>query len=352
MQVRRLGESSLEIPVVVFGAWAVGGWSWGGTDESEAVRAMHASIEAGANAIDTAPVYGFGLSERLVGRAIADRRGRVVLMTKLGLRWDDEQGQLWFETVDQDGVARRVHRSARPESVRHEVHASLRRLGVEHIDLMQVHWPDPATPVEDTVGALLELRAKGLVREIGLSNHGPDLMERARAALAPVPLASSQPKYSLVARDIEREHLPWCREESTGVVVYSPLEQGLLSGKVGASRAFDSSDGRSRRATFEAANRAKVNRVVETVLRPMAEAHGATCAQVALAWVVAQPGVTAAIAGARTAAQAEENAAAGDLRLLPAELARLRSAFEALDLSPPGSRGLRARLLRWLGLAR
>lgn len=352
MQVRRLGESSLEIPVVVFGAWAVGGWAWGGVDEAEAVRAMHASIEAGAHAIDTAPVYGFGLSERLVGRAIADRRDRVLLLTKLGLRWDDEQGQLWFETTDQDGVARRVHRTARPESARHEVEASLGRLGVEHIDLIQVHWPDAATPVEDTVGALLELRAKGLVREIGLSNHAPDLMERARRALGDVPLASSQPKYSLVAREIEREHLPWCRDEGVGVIAYSPLEQGLLSGKVAASRTFDTSDGRHKRATFEAANRAKVNRVVERVLRPVAEAHGATCAQVALAWVVAQPGVTAAIAGARTAAQAQENAAAGELRLTAGDLASLRKAFEALDLSPAGSRGLLARLRRWLGAGR
>jgi aryl-alcohol dehydrogenase-like predicted oxidoreductase len=281
------------------------------------------------------------------------RRDRVLVLTKLGLRWDDTQGQLWFETKDQNGVPRSVYRTARPESVRHEVEQSLRRLRIECIDLMQVHWPDAATPIEDTMGALLDLRRQGLVREIGLSNHGVDLLVRAKRALAGteqgrVPLASTQPKYSLLARDVERDVLPWCHDESVGVLVYSPLEQGLLTGKVPASRSFDSTDGRHKRATFEAANRAKVNQVVESVLRPMAETHRATCAQVALAWVIAQPGVTAAIAGARTAAQAEENAGAAALQLSALELAQVRKAFEALQLHSPGAPPLWRRVLRWL----
>lgn len=332
MRRRRLGRGSLELPVVVFGAWAAGGWAWGGVDEDEVVRAMQASIDAGADAIDTAPVYGFGLSERLVGRAIRGRRERVVLMTKLGLRWDDEHGVLWFETTDQDGIARSVRRDARPESARHEVRQSLARLGVERIDLLQVHWPDASTPIEDTIGALLEMRRSGEVREIGLSNHGRDLLRRARAAAAPAHLASSQSKYSLLAREIEADLLPWCREEDVGVLAYSPLEQGLLSGMAPASRKFDKSDGRHRRPTFEEGNRALVNRLVESTIRPIAAARGATCAQVALAWVVAQPGVTAAIAGARSVAQAVEDAQAGDLELAPAEEARLRTAFEGLRL--------------------
>ncbi len=348
MRRRRLGRSSLEVPVVVFGAWAAGGWAWGGVDEDEVVRAMQASIDAGADAIDTAPVYGFGLSERLVGRAIRGRRDQVVVMTKLGLRWDDEHGALWFETTDQDGVARAVRRDARPESALHEVRRSLARLGVERIDLLQVHWPDAATPIEDTIGALLELRRSGEVREIGLSNHGPDLMRRAQATLGDAPLASNQPKYSLLAREIEAELLPWCRDEDVGVLAYSPLEQGLLSGCAPASRKFDKSDGRHRRPTFEDANRAKVNSVVESTLRPIAEARGATCAQVALAWVVAQPGVTAAIAGARSVAQARENAQAGDLELTPTESARLRAAFGALELGAAARGGWWSRLRRWL----
>ena len=358
MQTRQLGESTLQVSPIVFGAWAIGGWAWGSTtnredEERAAIRAMHAALAAGVNAIDTAPVYGFGLSEELVAKALQGRRDQVLVLTKLGLRWDDTQGQLWFETKDQDGVPRSVHRTARPESVRHEVEQSLRRLRIECIDLMQVHWPDAATPIEDTLGALLELRRAGLVREIGLSNHGVDLLRRAKQSLASategsVPLASTQPKYSLLARDVERDVLPWCHDESVGVLVYSPLEQGLLTGKVPASRSFDSTDGRHKRATFEAANRAKVNQVVESVLRPMAETHRATCAQVALAWVIAQPGVTAAIAGARTAAQAEENAGAAALQLSAAELAQVRIAFEALQLNSPGAPTLWRRVLRWL----
>jgi len=358
MQTRQLGESALHISPIVFGAWAIGGWAWGtthrqGDEEREAIRAMHAAFAAGVNAVDTAPVYGFGLSEELVGKALQGRRDQVLVLTKLGLRWDDTQGQLWFETKDQNGVPRSVHRTARPESVRYEVEQSLRRLRCESIDLMQVHWPDAATPIEDTLGTLLELRRKGLVREIGLSNHGVDLLARAKRALmsadlGQVPLASTQPKYSLLVRDVERDVLPWCHEESVGVLVYSPLEQGLLTGKVPASRSFDSSDGRHKRASFEATNRAKVNQVVETVLRPVAEAHRATCAQVALAWVLAQPGVTAAIAGARTAAQAEENAGAAALQLTSAELSGLRSAFEAVQLHAQGKHSVWHRWLRWL----
>lgn len=358
MQTRQLGESTLQISPIVFGAWAIGGWSWGSTtnredEERAAIRAMHAALAAGVNAIDTAPVYGFGLSEELVAKALQGRRDQALVLTKLGLRWDDTQGQLWFETKDQNGVPRSVYRTARPESVRHEVEQSLRRLRIEYIDLMQVHWPDAATPIEDTMGALLELRRQGLVREIGLSNHGVDLLVRAKRALAGaeqgrVPLASTQPKYSLLARDVERDVLPWCHDESVGVLVYSPLEQGLLTGQVPASRSFDSTDGRHKRATFEAANRAKVNQVVESVLRPLAETHRATCAQVALAWVIAQPGVTAAIAGARTAAQAEENAGAAALQLSALELAQVRKAFEALQLHSPGAPPLWRRVLRWL----
>ena len=161
-------------------------------------------------------------------------------------------------------------------------------------------------------------------------------------------MASNQPKYSLLAREIEAELLPWCRDEDVGVLAYSPLEQGLLSGCAPASRKFDKSDGRHRRPTFEDANRAKVNSVVESTLRPIAEARGATCAQVALAWVVAQPGVTAAIAGARSVAQARENAQAGDLELTPTESARLRAAFGALELGAAARGGWWSRLRRWL----
>lgn len=341
MAARRLGRSSLELPPIVFGAWAIGGWNWGGSDDEEAVRAIGASIDAGCGAIDTAPVYGFGRSERVVGRAIAGRRERALILTKVGLRWDDDRGPLAFETRGEDGRTLRVRRNARPDSVRAEVDASLARLGCGVLDLVQVHWPDPETPIAETLGALVDLRREGKLREIGVSNYSVPELEEARRALGSVPLASDQPRYSLVAREIERDVLPWARDHEVGVLCYSPLEQGLLTGAVGGSRAFGVDDGRSKRASFRADNRARVNALVDSVLRPIAARHAATPAQVVLAWTIAQPGITAAIAGARNAAQARENAGALAVALAREELAAIRAAFEGLVLAAPPARGLR-----------
>ncbi len=338
------------MPVVVFGAWAIGGWNWGGSDDEAAVRAIQAGIDAGMNAIDTAPVYGFGRSEEVVGRALAGRRERARVLTKVGLRWDDPRGTKYFETVDQDGVAREVWRNSRPDSITREVEQSLARLRCSELDLVQIHWHDPSTPLAESLGALLELRRRGLVRAIGVSNFDVKLLEETRRALGDVPLASDQPKYSLVAREAEREVLPWCAKNGVGTLVYSPLEQGLLTGKVDAARTFPKSDGRHKRGTFTAENRARVNAVLERVVRPIAERHRATIGGVVIAWTVAQPGVTSAIVGARNAEQARENAAAGELRLASEELGAIRKAFEELELAgiagvSPGLKGLVKRLL-------
>jgi len=340
MQHRRLGRSDLEVPLVTFGAWAIGGWYWGGSDDDEAVRAIQTAIDCGIDAIDTAPVYGFGRSERVVGRAIRGRRERVIVMTKIGLRWDDAEGEFYFETADADGRKLSIYKNARPSSVKHEVEQSLARLGVETIDLVQVHWPDPTTPIADTMGALLELRTQGKLRAIGASNFSIAMMKEAQAALGDVPLASDQPKYSLVARDVEREILPFASSHSIGIVVYSPLEQGLLTGRVSAERAFPGNDGRSRRATFTGENRRRVNEVLERVVAPIAERKSATIGQVVIAWTVAQPGVTSAIVGARTSDQARENARGGEIELSEEEIAVIRAAFEALELAaqPPRER--------------
>jgi aryl-alcohol dehydrogenase-like predicted oxidoreductase len=333
---RKLGNSDLELPAIVFGAWAIGGWNWGGSDDAAAVRAIGAGIDAGMNAIDTAPVYGFGHSEEVVGRAIAGRRDEVLLLTKVGLRWDDPRGEFYFKTEDQQGRVREVWRNSRPDSVAREVELSLARLRTDRIDLVQVHWHDPTTPLGETMGALARLVQQGKVRAIGVSNFTPELLEEAQLALRPLPLASNQPKYSLVAREVEARILPFCRERGIGVVVYSPLEQGLLTGKVPATRAFAKNDGRHKRPTFTQENRARVNALLEQELQPIARRHQATIAQVVLAWTVAQPGVTSAIAGARTSEQARENAGAGSLALSPGELAGIRLAFERVTLS--GSR--------------
>lgn len=349
MRHAELGRTGIRVPRVVFGAWAIGGWGWDGADDDASVRAIHASLDAGANAFDTAPVYGFGRSEEVLGRALRGRRESALVFTKIGLRWDDERGDVSFDSVDDRGVRRVVRRNARADSVRAEVERSLERLGCATVDLIQVHWPDPQTPIAETMDALLALRKEGKVRAIGVSNFDVPQLEAARAALRGVPLASTQPKYSLVARDVERDVLPWCAREGVGVIVYSPLEQGLLTGRVTAARSFGEKDGRSRRATFKDANRAQVNAALASVAEPIARRHGATLGQIAIAWTLAQPGVTSAIVGARTPEQARENAAAGDIVITTEDERALRSAFESLNLDLRKPLAPKSRLKGWLG---
>ncbi len=324
---RRLGRTDLALPPVTFGAWAIGGWYWGGTDDRLATEAIQTAIDAGAGAIDTAPIYGFGHSEQVVGQAIAHRREEVLVLTKAGLRWDDDQGAHFFTT----GQGRRVFRNLRPESIRLECERSLGRLGIDCIDLLQCHWPDPTTPIQETMGALLELRAEGKIRHIGVSNFTPAMMAEAQEALGDVPLASNQPRYSLLARDIEQDVVPWCQEHGVGLVVYRPIEQGLLTGKMTADRQFRKGDKRADLPLFCLENRAVVNQAL-VGLANLARAHDVTLAQLAIAWTLHQPGITAALVGARTAGQVEENLAAGDLVLVSDEVNAITEAFEGLAI--------------------
>lgn len=337
MQTRRLGRSNLELPVICFGAWAIGGWAWGGADDEAAKGALDAALGVGMNAIDTAPVYGFGHSERLVGEVLRGRRGQAKVLTKAGLRWDDPRGESFFHTEGPGGQRLEVRRNSRPDSLRVEVDASLGRLGIERIDLLQIHWPDPTTPIAETMGALLELRSEGKIAEIGVSNYDTAQMAEAQAALGDVPLASNQLPYSLVKREIEGAVLPAARERGIGVIAYSPLEMGLLTGKVGADRRFPAGDTRQKRVSFQASNRALVNAALDGAVAPIARDHGVTVAQVVLAWTLAQGGVTTLLGGARNADQVRENRAAAELALSPEEGSRIDAAFTGLGLedTPP-----------------
>lgn len=334
MRHRTLGRTDLSLPVITFGAWALGGGYWGEQDDEASIAAIRAALDAGMDAIDTAPIYGLGRSETIVGQAIADRRREVKVLTKIGLRWDCSDGERFITGKLPDGKPLHVHRNSRPDSVRIEVERSLQRLGVERLDLVQVHWPDPTTPVAETMGALAELRDEGKLAAIGVSNYDVDQLTQAQEALGDVPLASDQPIYSLVQRGIEDDVLPWARTNDVGLIVYSPLEQGLLTGKVRADRTFSDDEGRSRRASFSGENRARVNAILDEVVATVAAAHDATLAQTVLAWTVKQPGITVALAGARRPEQAQENAAAGELELAADEWSAIDQAFAALTLEP------------------
>ncbi len=326
MELRQLGKSDLKVTPVVFGAWAIGGWFWGGTDDAEAVTAIRAAVDEGINTIDTAPMYGFGHSEEIVGKALKGIRDKVIVATKCGLRWNRTDGDFHFVAQDEQNRSHQIYKVLKPDSIIEECELSLKRLNVDVIDLYQCHWPDTTTPIADTMGALMKLKEQGKIRAIGVSNFTPAMM---RECLNTAPLASDQPKYSLLAREIEADVLPFCRENNIGVIVHSPLAQGLLTGKVTMDRQFAPGDLRVNTPWFQPQNRQRVLDALGRI-RPIADAHRATLGQVAINWVINTPGVTSAIVGARNAAQVRENVHAAEFRLSEEEQSFIRSTFESL----------------------
>ena len=326
MEARELGKSALELPVISFGAWAIGGWMWGGADEKDAIRAIQRGVDLGVTCIDTAAIYGMGHSEKLTGQAIAGRRDEIIVATKCGLRWDLEEGQLAMESAMPDGTPCKIFRNLRPDSIRHECEQSLKRLDTDVIDLYQCHWPDPTTPIDDTMEALLGLQQEGKIRAIGVSNFSVDDM---RAATKTVTLASDQPKYNLLERAIEADVLPFCRQENIGILAYSPIAHGLLTGKITMDTQFGEDDHRHRQRWFQPENRRKALEFLEKV-KPIADGHGVTLGQLAINWVICQEGITTALVGARNAQQVEENVKAASFRLSADELTTLRALAEEL----------------------
>jgi len=326
MQHRRLGTSDLELPVVTFGAWAIGGLFWGGSDDAQAVDAIRAAIDHGIDAIDTAPIYGCGHSETLVGRAVQGRRDRVKILTKLGLRWDKAEGEFHFRIKSPQGHEVVVYKNLTRDSILFECEQSLKRLQTDVIDLYQVHWPTRTAPPAEVMGTLQELQKQGKIRHIGVSNYNSDQLHEAMAA---GPVVSNQIKYNLLEREIEADPLPYCRDHNIGVIAYSPMAMGLLTGKVTMDRTFPETDIRSWKPWFQPANRRRVLAAIDAI-HPIAADHNATPGQVAVAWVLAQPGITTALVGARNARQVAENARAAEITLSEEETARIREVFEAL----------------------
>ena len=324
MQTRQLGRSEVHVTPVIFGAWAIGGWMWGGNEESDSLDAIRASIDHGVTTIDTAAIYGMGYSEELVGKAIKGRRDQVVIATKCGMRWNTDEGSDPWTQKDNSGKDIVIRKNASPASIAYECEQSLKRLGVEMIDLYQIHWPDTSTPVEESMHAMVKLKEQGKIRAIGVSNYDVSWLQ---GAIKAAPLASLQPPYSLIQRKIEQKILPFCREHHIGVIVYSPLERGLLTGKVGADRVFPPGDHRASHRYFSAENRKRVLAALEKI-KPIAEKHNASLAQLAINWTVHEPGITAALVGARNAEQAAHNAGAMSFSLTDEERAKIRAAFD------------------------
>lgn len=328
MQYRQLGSSDLKISAVTFGAWAIGGWMWGGADEADAVAAIQAGIDAGVTSIDTAPMYGYGRSEEIVGKAITGRRDALQILTKYCLRWNAKEGEFLFSPDDPRFGKTDVYRNARPESIMYECEQSLRRLGIDCIDLYQCHWRDGTTPLEVTMEAMDKLVQQGKIRAAGVSNF---TVEEIAACKAVFPLASDQPPFSMVHRQVEADVLPYCRENNIGVIVYSPLQRGLLTGKITPGYRFNPGDHRADSPLFKGENLRKVNTFLDKI-RPVADGHRATLAQLVIAWTIRQPGITAALVGARNPSQVTENAAAADLKITDEEMSTINSLLDELKL--------------------
>ena len=310
MQTRQLGSSDLQITPLGVGAWAIGGgglpFAWGPQDDNESIGAIHAALDRGMNWIDTAPIYGLGHSEDIVGRAIQGRT-RPYIFTKCTLVWDANDPK------------REVTRSMKRDSIRRECEASLRRLQIDTIDLYQIHWPDPETDIEEGWSAVAELQKEGKVRWIGVSNFKPAHIER---ALKIAPITSLQPPYSILSPEIETGLLPICAKHSIGVIVYSPMKSGLLTGAMTRERiaAMPEDDFRQRTVNFKEPLLTRNLGLVE-LMREIGKRHGGrTPGEVAIAWTLRRPEVTGAIVGLRSPKQVDGVIGAADFRLTPGEV--------------------------------
>jgi len=312
MQKKRLGNSDMELTPIGVGAWAMGGggwaFAWGAQDDSQSIAAIHAALDHGVNWIDTAAVYGLGHSEEVVARALQGRANKPYVFTKCARIWNEN---------------REIGKSLKADSIRRECENSLRRLKLDTIDLYQIHWPEPDEDIEEGWDTLAKLREEGKVRWIGVSNFNVQQMERCRKI---APITSLQPPYSAISPEIEAEVLPYCRRHGIGVIVYSPMKSGLLTGKMTRERvaAFPEDDFRKRALAFQEPNLTR-NLELADQMKAIGARHGRSAGEVAIAWTLRHPAVTAAIVGMRSDEQVQGVIGALDFRLSDAEVAEIEA---------------------------
>jgi len=316
MQTKQLGNSDMHITPIGIGAWAMGGggwaFAWGPQDDDDSVAAIHAALDAGINWIDTAAVYGLGHSEEVVARALKGRSRKPFVFTKCERVWNER---------------REIGKSLKADSIRREVEASLRRLQLDTIDLYQIHWPEPEEDIEEGWTAMAQLQREGKVRWVGVSNFNVDHLRRAQAI---APITSLQPPYSMLAREIEEAVLPYTQANGIGAIVYSPMKSGLLSGAMTRERiaAMPPDDFRRRTPHFQEPRLTRNLQLAE-LLRAIGRRHGRTPGEVAIAWTLRHPAVTAAIVGMRSAKQVEGVIGAADFRLSPEEVREIAIFLQA-----------------------
>ncbi|MBB2949859.1 aldo/keto reductase [Sphingobacterium sp. JUb56] len=327
MEYRKLGNTALELSAITYGSFAIGGNMWGGNEKKDSIASVHASLDHGVTSIDTAPFYGFGLSEEMIGKAIKGKdRSKIQLLTKFGLVWDGSnqgKGEFFFD-ASENGKTIPVYKFASKANIIKELEESLKRLGTDYIDLLQIHWPDSTTAISETMEALEVLIQQGKIRAAGVCNYSVDQLKEASATLT---LASNQVSYSMLNRSIEQDLVPYALENQTGIIAYSPMERGLLTGKYFTENTLKQDD--HRNGYFSQFDLEKVKSLIAT-LAPIAQNKGVTVAQLVLRWTTLQPGITVVLAGARNASQSIANAQAMDINFTAEELILINNELSKL----------------------
>ncbi len=330
MELRKLGNSDVMVTPMAFGAWAIGGWMWGGAEENDAIEAIHAAFTSGITTIDTAPVYGFGRSEELVGKAMKGMsRDSYQILTKFGMNWQTEEGEYFFDSVDNEGRGFKMYKWASKQKIMQECEDSLRRLRTDYIDLYQIHWPDNTTPVSETFEAVQQLIEQGKVRAAGVCNYNAQQVDE---ALKTIKLASNQVPYSMINRDIEIKLVPQAIENEMGIIAYSPLQRGLLTGKIKPGHHFNEGDTREGNRFYTDENIKRTNDLLERIAS-IAEKHDSTITQLVINWTIHQPGVACVLVGARNAEQVNDNAQSLSFSLTEEEINEITKAADEFRLA-------------------
>jgi aryl-alcohol dehydrogenase-like predicted oxidoreductase len=324
MKLKQLGNSAVHVTPIAFGAWAVGGWMWGGAEEGAALRAIRASFDAGVTTIDTAPVYGFGRSEELVGRAMDGiSRDKYQILTKYGLNWETPQGEFYFDTTGIDGKPLKIYKYSGATQVIKECEDSLRRLKTDYIDLLQIHWADSTTPIAETMSAVSKLIQQGKVRAAGVCNYNVAQVEEAWKT---VNIVSNQVPYSMINRGIEKEVVPQALKKGMGIVPYSPLQRGLLTGKINRNHKFGDGDTREGNRFYKPENIDGANALLRKI-KPVADGYGVSLSQLVINWTTRQPAMNCVLVGARDEKQVKENVSALNFRLSDSDLEKINLAI-------------------------
>ncbi len=329
MEFKRLGDSEVTVTPIAFGAWAIGGWMWGGAEESAAIKAINASLDLGITTIDTAPIYGFGKSEELVGQALKGiARDKYQILTKYGMNWRTAKGEYYFDTVDNNGKPLKVYKYSGREAVLKDCEDSLRRLQTDYLDLLQIHWPDGTTPISETMEAIAKLLEQGKIRAAGVCNYNVSQVDE---ALKTVKIVSNQVPYSLIHRNIEKDILPQALAKGMSILPYSPLQRGLLTGKIKRDHKFNAGDTRENNKYYKPENIDRTNAFLQKI-KHIADGYGVSLGQLVINWTTRQPGMDCVLVGARDEKQVRENVGSLSFKLTDEDIKTIRKQAEELML--------------------